>query len=627
MKELPNLGMRKEYPKVILIAVSMALHNGPNMNNNNTPSRAGSAIFISFLAIAFTQTATALTVVTPPAGFTVVAAGQDHATQVIGDAWDMSNPLDIDTEESQNLNPQTFSGGIFSSTITSAAGATLWPLFASYDAQAIAMSRGQLFPIDTSVYRYFSMKLKVTGGTMQQPNRLIFVRDGSSFSTGTFGSSYYEYLTPGQWTIQSWDLYNDTYKPGDGSGYNYVWTDFAKILGFRVDLVNYGSTNVQIDWMRLTAAPAPNQYYAVSWSDTAGNTYVVTAIDNDGARFQFASGVSGTSYNADMSRLAPGDYTMEVKRVSDGTTALSPGKVHINTPAQIQISAPSIRGEQTKSYAIVEKGAQWGPISAASFRSVPNFSGISYTNPVGSFNGRPINNDPQFVMNTTGHLINADYYRSLCMTFEVFGPRDILNGSVGRLFWGQSLATLGGTYAFILDGGLTEYCIPDLADMNAVPLLPSPPPHPWTGTQGIFRMDPHEFAISSACTSTPTPQNCRDVRLDSLIIAPFAEANPAYTVQWSLADADYSGTGGSVLLSLDPDHTYGNGNEIPVAQRPFVLGSQQYNFVANKNIPDGTYRLLVIANDGTNTVAQYAAGPIVVRNDDVIFRDGFDPLP
>jgi hypothetical protein len=133
-------------------------------------------------------------------------------------------------------------------------------------------------------------------------------------------------------------------------------------------------------------------------------------------------------------------------------------------------------------------------------------------------------------------------------------------------------------------------------------------------------MDPDEYTPPNGCS---TPQTCHDVQLNSVILAPFAEANPAYTLQWNITDPDYPGNGGSVQILLDPDTIYGNGNEIPIATLPFATGSGQYGFVDIASAPDGTYHVVVLADDGVNAVPQYAGGSIVIRSD-VIFRNGFE---
>jgi hypothetical protein len=552
------------------------------------------------------------TVTAPPAGSTVVHAGSDFATQVIGDAWDMNNPQDIDTDESTNLNNQIFSGGVFTGS-PSACPAVFWPHFTGYGSQIVATKRGPRFPIDTTTYRYFTVKLKTA---TSQPVHMFFFKNGDTGVQANIGASTFLNTPANAWSIQTWDLYADTFGPGQGY---QLWTTFPTVQGIRFDPCNTGTPAVSVDWIRLTAAPTAANMYTVTWTDTGSGPYTVTAIDGDNATYTFTTSASGTSYSADLSRLAPGDYHIAVSR--SGASATSTGVLHVNIPAQVNITAPTLRGDQALSYAVQEQGGQWGPMSAVDFTPSPppNFTNVSYTNPVGSFYGRPTNFDPIFIMKTTGHLIDTSYYRSACFTLQVFGTRDITNGSVARLFWGVNSSAVTTTKDIILGNGLVEYCMPDLADTTAVPLV-SGSPQPWSGNLGYFRMDPHEFTPMGGCN---TPQTCHDVRLDSIILAPFAAADPSYTIQWNLTDPDYV-SGGSIQVLLDHDTTFGNGNETVLATLPYQTGAAQYAFNAsNSSVASGTYRVVVLANDGINSVPQYATGPLVVASD-VIFRDGFE---
>jgi hypothetical protein len=564
------------------------------------------------LAAAFVQPSFgALTVTAPPAGSTMVPAGNDFATQVIGDAWDMSNPQDIDTDESANLTTQTFSGGLFSAT-ASACPAAFWPHFVGYGSQIVAIKRGPRYPINTSVYRYFTIKLKTS--TSQQ-DHLFFFQNGDTGVQANIGASTYQVTPANAWTIQTWDMYTDTF----GSPYQ-PWTSFPTVQGIRFDPCNTGAPAIQVDWIRLTAPPTTGNLYTVTWSDPGGSgPYTVVAFDGDNATYTFTTNAGGTSYSADLSRLAPGDYHIQVSR--SGASGTSAGVLHINAPPQVQITAPTQRGEQALSYALVEQGVQWAvPMSGADFKSVVNFTNVTYSNPSfpGSFSGRPITSDTQFIMQTTGHNIDASLYRSVCFTLEVFGTRDVGNGSIARLFWGVDSAHVSTTKDIILGNGLVEYCLPDLADANAVPLVTGSP-QPWAGSLGYFRMDPDELTPPNGCN---TPDTCHDVRLDSVVLSPFAQANPGYTFAWTLTDADDASD--ALEIYLDPDTTPGNGNEILIGSTTANNGSGQLAWPGSNSVNYGTYHVLFVVNDGKNSVSQYAGGPLVVGARDGIFRNGFE---
>ena len=67
-----------------------------------------------------------------------------------------------------------------------------------------------------------------------------------------------------------------------------------------------------------------------------------------------------------------------------------------------------------------------------------------------------------------------------------------------------------------------------------------------------------------------------------------------------------------------------NGNEILIATVPYTAGS--YNFTAGAAIPNGTYNVALVVDDGVNAVTTYAGGKLItVSGNDEIFGNGFDP--
>jgi hypothetical protein len=114
------------------------------------------------------------------------------------------------------------------------------------------------------------------------------------------------------------------------------------------------------------------------------------------------------------------------------------------------------------------------------------------------------------------------------------------------------------------------------------------------------------------------------VRLDSVTLSPFAQANPGYTFKWTLA-SDANHASDTVALYLDPDTNQLNGNEILIHSAAATTGAaSQYVWPGSTSVTYGTYNVLVVADDGINSVSQYAGGPLIVGARDGIFRNGFD---
>lgn len=560
--------------------------------------------------------------VTQPTSSTVVPAGDDYATQVLGNAWDMKDAVDIDTEESLNVTNQSFSGGVFSG-LTTAANANVYPLFEGY-LDSINLSRGANFPVDTSHYRYFTVKMEATQpGAPVEFSRLVFYQ-----VNGTYGLGVYHALPNNAYFIFT----NDMYTQIDGTSPN-TWTQFPQVTGLRVDPATPGGafttgSQFSIAWLRLTAPATNAQKTSVTWTDSGySGTYNISANDSGGTSLTLGS-TNGTSYAADLTFLPPGAYTITVAR-SDGSATANSAIFHINTPPQIAITAPSVSGDLSQDFATIVVSNPWGPIDANDFLpslGVRNFTNVSYTNPIGTFYGRPVNNDPGWWFNLGGHTLDAGKYRSLCFALEVFGPRSIGFGSVARFFWGNNTAQVTTSLPIPLDDNANDtvvgkYCMADIA--TYLPDPTSPIYGNWTGLQSVFRIDPDEFTPPNGCSTADT---CHDVRLDSVTLSPFAQANPGYTFQWTLADADNATD--TLALYLDPDKNPLSGNEILIYSASTPTGrSGSYTWPGSNSVNYGTYNVLVVADDGINPVSQYAGGPLIVGARDGIFRNGFDALP
>ena len=330
--------------------------------------------------------------------------------------------------------------------------------------------------------------------------------------------------------------------------------------------------------------------------------------------------VAGTSYVADLSQLPPGQYQIVVTRTDNSASALSQ-TFRINSPPEVELTSPNVRGDQSRNFAKTVVGNPWGPMDAADFSMIPDFWDISYAGQV--FYGQPKNADPQWYMNLANNTIDTDLYRSLCFTMEDFGARLIGTGSVARFFWGDRITgALTTSQDIPLYTGLNEYCFADIA---AVPVEANPAGGAWSGGKTLFRLDPHEFTPTPACMANTdqSPSDCHAVELDSVVLSPFFMASPGFTFTWTLSDNDSSDTTAHVTLALDTDQVV-NGNEIVLYDAIVTTANGQFVWPGSGSVNYGTYNVLITASDGRNSVTQYATGPLLVGPRDGIFRNGFD---
>ncbi|RLA50097.1 MAG: hypothetical protein DRR42_14035, partial [Gammaproteobacteria bacterium] len=198
----------------------------------------------------------AITVVEP--GNEKIAEGVEFSAYAIGNRWDMSDPADVITTDPSFLSNETFSNGIYSATSVEVDGKTDPKFFLTYPGLPSAVSlmeSGQKFPIDTSVYRNLSIKIRHLGSNGLPTNswhtvQVFFFEDENSISNRTFGyASGKSVLSDGDWHIVQIDLIDDL-SPNS----RYSWTDFSTVKGLRIDPTFAANTLIEIDWIRLTAS-------------------------------------------------------------------------------------------------------------------------------------------------------------------------------------------------------------------------------------------------------------------------------------------------------------------------------------------------------------------------------------
>lgn len=548
---------------------------------------------------------------------TVIAAGRDYATEVLADPWDFEQPGDIVLAELKHLSDPIFADGVLRATTTDP-DSNIWMIFQGVPS-AFNLTRGALDPIDNGRYTRLSLKMRLSmndGSPLSPLNRQLnafFYEDENAIPAGRIGFTRFNLFPEDQWHIIEIDLSD----PDQINPAGFLWTDFAQSEGFRIDpSAGIAGVDVELDWVRLTRPGTTDTEVVVSWTEAAGQVDIF-AIDSDEASLMLAQGVSGTSRTVSMAGLAPGEYRIAV---DDGTgQKLSPGVVTISTPPLLTFRQPDIRGAEDRGYGVSISGNDWQSLDAGDIERVINVTDLSFSNPAGTLYGRSTSNDPSVVF-FTPEAIDADLYRAVCYTLELAGPRNIRDGSVARLFWGDSLSNLFTSEDIVVQAGVNEYCI---GDMRNLP-LEGGTSGAWQGFPQWFRFDPHEFPVAGPCPDTGTPEQCRDFRLHGFSLAPFDSASPNFTIEWSSTGA---APGTEIDLFLDLDRDAENGNEVAIATGIAAQpsGSLVHDF-STLGISAGEYWVLGVISDGLNTNRQHSGGPLRISGltDEVIFSDGFE---
>ncbi len=557
----------------------------------------------------------AITVTEPAVDSVRVTQGQEYSVYEVGNPWDMNGMDDIAVNESRNLTNLSFTGGVLSYDAVESPN-IIWLVYPGLPQAFRGLDRGERFPMDTARYRFLTIKLRMNdlNGqplTTDQPFIVRFFEDASRLPADA-GILKARSGTYADWTVIGWDL-NDPLDYGPNS--NYFWTDFPLMRGLRFNPTNQTGVHVEIDWVRLSAAPSAATNGTVAWVDDSGSgPYDVGVTDGD-FTWILATTDNGTSAEVDLSRLPAGVYAVSV---TDGvSTGFSSGTFAVNDAPVLHLTTPDRRGDPFRAYGIVETGNSWADIDAGDIAGTPDITNVSFNNPPGTLTGRPTSSDPRIVFNTTTP-IDTTLYRMLCYTLEVKGPRDIGHGSIARIFWGDSPPTLMTGDDIVVNEGLNEYCVGDMADFPTEGGGTA-----WTGTPQTIRLDPHEFPVADACTSNPSPENCRDIRVDRFVLAPFHRSPGGITLRWDAVDNDDDPF---ISLYFDPDRLPFNGNEGVIVEnlaQSAAAGSFQWN---TATIANGIYNVLSVIDDGRNMTRRYATGPVEVVEAilETIFIDSFE---
>ncbi|MFB3854943.1 MAG: FG-GAP repeat domain-containing protein [Vicinamibacterales bacterium] len=554
-------------------------------------------LLASFLLLCAAASTSGQTITSPAPG-TRLKAGDDYATTVLGDPWDMRNVEDV---AQFPLGTQGFLPGFgfgpngWSGTTSGFAFLTL--LFQGFEPHlALASGRfGVNFPIDAGRYRKLTMKFNTTRANFIG---FFWFRDQKQPSAQTgFGRGGYTSSGP---QVLSVDL-PSTAEPG----YPADWS--GSILGFRIDPNTFDGTPgvpFELNWVRLTAGDVTTP---VTWSG-APSTAVVEAVDSTGlvvSRIgQGAQGNVSWAYDG----LPPGAYTI---RIRNGNSTLRSNAITINDPPIVHLTDPDETGGAD--YATVELGNPWdmnGSPDVAGVLGIDNstirytiddgrtvFAGVSLPAVAGVSEG-----DSQvFLNNYNRPPIDAARYHRVSFRMKVLydSPSDwvttrilfgkdnasVITHGMSFLVWNNEYRTFASDMAKWKVGDGLEPCCSFAGD--------------WSGLIRMFRLDPLEY-----------PQ-ATQFFIDEVKLAADDEtsASGTFTIRWNATDKD-AADNPTLALYYDTDLDPGNGMAAIASGLSAASGSYVWNAAG---VAPGTYHIYAVISDGRNSQGRYSTGPIVVR--------------
>ena len=353
-------------------------------------------------------------------------------------------------------------------------------------------------------------------------------------------------------------------------------------------------------------------------------------LDNDktwgnGNESQIATGVSGGSFQFYVGGLSAGTYYVAIRPTAGGAVAYSAGAWTVNDIPTLTFTSPNPQGS-SDDFATTQLGNPWdmNATSDVDFTlnvGTPVISSIPAQDEAGNslgsvrvYSGTTSGtfNDPEiFPLFWNGRgantHIDTSRYRILTLKWGINRPRDILDGSIGRVVWrvfGETLENVSSDL-ILRHLGTANVIQTIIADMKSIPLAwGGSPPHfgggspsttGWNGMLDGFRVKPDEF-------SNATNFYIQDIKLTAL-----EQADASYTIQWSYTNA---GTAVPTLqLGYDATGTGFAGTQIVSGLNP-TGGSYIWNTTALAN---GTYYIYArILNGATVMNETYAKWPINV---------------
>ncbi|MBU0704149.1 MAG: hypothetical protein KKC18_09835, partial [Chloroflexi bacterium] len=239
-------------------------------------------------ALVLAEPQATITITQPDGVGDVLGEGDDFATTMFGDPWDMDQPTDIPALH--GLPNGTISGGLLNYTVESNPSEVPLLFYGFVGAMDIG-KLGVNYPIDTDYYRWLSFRI-------WQPVGNIQIRWHHAEAFEPWGITGYLSPSPTNgWYTYVVDLETVPKGRGDWEG---------QVLGLYIISSASQGTQVKIDWARLTANNPVGNNLTVAWSDLSspGND-VDFYLDSD------STGCDGPLIHTEVSAAASGFFTWQ----------------------------------------------------------------------------------------------------------------------------------------------------------------------------------------------------------------------------------------------------------------------------------------------------------------------------
>ena len=580
---------------------------------------------------------------TSPTSPTTVMEGDDFFTNVTNERLDFDMRRDFMWEEQFNEPTIGVPGGVWTGAFESPGG-YVFPLFAGFpDPNGLAnVGRvGARFPIDTSKYKYLSVRRRVSSRT----NHAVYVNQAVGFPTlsGLVCTEVDGYFTPAgavpfansAWTLDVFDFRIPNPNPtrcaaafSDSS----KWTGQIRALRLDPSISGAAGTIAEFDWVRVvdpTSAPQTTINWTTSGivdADHQVNVYV----DNNNGGFDGAFigrvAMSTGTFSFPSAALPPGVHYFYVQvRDNQGTTDLPiatsgySAAYTVNGRSSVTVDDPSMT--TGPDYATEVVGNPWDFSDSADVVNLgfvqtlkrftnPSFGGGLFTATADGPAPPALESDVQVWMNVSASrpILTPRYrYLTLRMSIDPANYTNIsdkvMKGHVFRsIFWNTGLQADGSDLrAEQVYEGLNSYTYdlntPGIVDPNDT----FPAQTGWRGNTTIrnFRIDPGEFPFQT------------NFSLDDVKIRARPEPTSANQFTVKVTTSDPEEDPATIQLFRDTDNTGFDGTLLTTLNNRFP-GPHTFAFSTASFFPQDLWIYAVVTDSAGNVTRQYGDAPLHV---------------
>lgn len=503
----------------------------------------------------------------------------EYATQTFSDPWDMDNADDI-AHRVIRFSNVSMKGGVWQG-VTNSADSYFWFLWGGYPGAYLMLRDGERVPIDTNTYSRLSFKMYVNANEGNDKGAFYwFYRSDLKEPQVVF------YRPKPGWNIYTLDL---------------NWAG-KRPVSLRLDPIERPNTLVKIDWIRLTNRVGASTN--LQWTDSAKNEPTLY-VDNDRGGLDGAAltGISSTNRNnaqrIDLDGLDPGSYYFYAQKWTGGYSNYSAGGIHINRAPIVKVLEPNEQGG--RDWATTYLKNPWDMNSSRDVGLRYNIKGVNFGKGVFSaVNGRSSRgsriNDPYFLLNQKGKVINSSRFHRLTVRYKYSGKFSLVRGTMSRVGW-TTIRQNDPRWWQMSDDILTYDGWNTLVvDLKKIKLNRGN--YGWRNLITRLRFDPHEDEYGA-----------RRFFVDSVSLREDDRLVKRFPIKFSVRDDS-----GSVRVSIyaDRDLVFGNGNERLITNMNTAPGMRTFSWAPSRRVK-GLYWIYIKADDGANTRGYYSTGPLRVH--------------